>query len=709
MLSLEPVGLLLDEEVYIPLNKPLTIFFGPNASGKTLTLKRAGKILHGISSVRLKEFYYYPFEEESSITLERLEEESQFGIFLKAILSDEEVIRTSEKLAEILFAVDVKRFRKRELSLLIEHVLLPEVFEKREVFLFTHPFCLVGAAEPISSEGREDLPGFFFGELFFALPYKKIIKIRNLKDSKMKNLSKLLNLDKMNSGFEKRLHRTNFQFNTPNSEFIWFPFYYVSLDYLSANPEHLEKLAVEVILERIRFLVFELFVGRKEFHKEDIERVQVGEANEFCHKFWREPPEFEESYPYFDKGYNTIWPIVENYAKAIEREANLFLVESGIQAAFHITPHRNEKGGLGVDIVLSFLNDDKHLSELSSGYRSFCSLALIIPVLRFHEMTLFMDTTAHFFGFDVESLFQEGEEDISGRDMSGRISREAIEFAQSQLLSYRSESNTIRIIAIDEPEVHLEPSLQRTMASLLEKISKEEKIYFILATHSPIFLNLSFNLVYFPQSDGKIIPKPVDLISMEEIMKEKIVKEMGLQKGELFQYFNAILFVEGKDDKRFLENLFSDELKELKVLVRPVHGNRNIDNALMEFIHEFFKVPKLLLLDRFGKEFTPLFNIFKSKYSEVKIRILKEWDILYYLDEEIIKEYFPKFPGWKEIKRKFEPERRRGKKFKDFLKERNFNLRSKIKPIAQKMRKRKKIPKELEEVINYISDVLDKN
>jgi len=112
---------------------------------------------------------------------------------------------------------------------------------------------------------------------------------------------------------------------------------------------------------------------------------------------------------------------------------------------------------------------------------------------------------------------------------------------------YRPE---IKTILIEEPEIHLHPTVIRTLVRTIISIAKEEEKQFIIVTHSELFVSSLLTAIV----ENLISPQEIKLYLTEKKGKETILKEQKAnEKGQ----------VEG-----VLENFISAELEDLKSLLK---------------------------------------------------------------------------------------------------------------------------------------------
>jgi AAA15 family ATPase/GTPase len=108
----------------------------------------------------------------------------------------------------------------------------------------------------------------------------------------------------------------------------------------------------------------------------------------------------------------------------------------------------------------------------------------------------------------------------------------------------------IKIILIEEPEIHLHPTVIRALVRTIISIAKEEEKQFIIVTHSELFVSSLLTGIV----EKLITPNDLKLYLAEKKGKETILKEQKTnEKGQ----------VEGG-----LENFISAELEDLKILLK---------------------------------------------------------------------------------------------------------------------------------------------
>lgn len=154
-------------------------------------------------------------------------------------------------------------------------------------------------------------------------------------------------------------------------------------------------------------------------------------------------------------------------------------------------------------------------------------------------------------------------------------------------------SNGANIVAIDEPEIHLHPSSQRSLARLL-KNGKNQKI---IATHSPDIVSaFDPELIVAVKADGKIVQPAKDLFDGDQRLLLTWWAKDQLEPLTA----RHIIFVEGLSDRILLERvaeLTGRELDRLGVVIMQVDGCKNMKHMSRMFGANGFNIPTSILVD----------------------------------------------------------------------------------------------------------------
>ena len=133
-----------------------------------------------------------------------------------------------------------------------------------------------------------------------------------------------------------------------------------------------------------------------------------------------------------------------------------------------------------------------------------------------------------------------------------------------------------KFIGIEEPEIHLHPSLQKDCFNYLMEKSNDKQI--ILTTHSPAIAsrtpieNLRF--VKSTKIGNDLETKIVNEIKDSHI--SMIISDLGIQHSDYFEN-DAIIFVEGISDCLVFTDFWNKLQKKKKVLFLDTEGFTNMD------------------------------------------------------------------------------------------------------------------------------------
>jgi putative ATP-dependent endonuclease of OLD family len=158
---------------------------------------------------------------------------------------------------------------------------------------------------------------------------------------------------------------------------------------------------------------------------------------------------------------------------------------------------------------------------------------------------------------------------------------------------YDLSNRAANIVAIDEPENHLHPAAQRTLAELF-KISGNQKI---LATHSTAIVQ-KFDpecIVAFDR-DGCVRSLPLGYLTDED----RLMAQWWIDQRLDPLTARAVLFVEGDSDRIFLEyaaRSFGVHLDRIGVYIFDLGGANQFDNAFKIFGPSGFDVRVSGLVD----------------------------------------------------------------------------------------------------------------
>lgn len=284
----------------------------------------------------------------------------------------------------------------------------------------------------------------------------------------------------------------------------------------------------------------------------------------------------------------------------------------------------------------------------------------------------------------------------------------------------------------DEPERHLHPRLQREAARWLVDTVHKSSSQVILATHSVPFLNLGpeARYTYVRRQPGELAHvSPIETSELQALTE--IALDLGLDRGELMALVRVLLFVEGRADQAVLEALCAEDLHANGIAVIPLHGHSRAVGILeAEVLMRFTSAPAAVWLDNVPAEVIAKlksdreFALQAEKYDkndEVRTmakllltaeKIGKEveplpqpcTDVFDLLDEEILRDFYPNFPGHAAAVGLWRAEKERGgpKNRKKFYEQR-FAIPADVEAfsrVARKMAEEGRRPAALQEVID---------
>jgi len=129
------------------------------------------------------------------------------------------------------------------------------------------------------------------------------------------------------------------------------------------------------------------------------------------------------------------------------------------------------------------------------------------------------------------------------------------------ILAYAATVHQNQILCIEEPEIHLHPSLQK---QFLDYLSKHTNNQYFIATHSAHILDMpDVAIFHIHLEEGKSV---VDL-AFTDSHRSKICDELGYRASDLLQA-NCIIWVEGPSDRIYIN-----------------HWIRSKDEGLTEGVH----------------------------------------------------------------------------------------------------------------------------
>lgn len=182
-------------------------------------------------------------------------------------------------------------------------------------------------------------------------------------------------------------------------------------------------------------------------------------------------------------------------------------------------------------------------------------------------------------------------------------------------------SNGANVVAIDEPEIHLHPSSQRSLARLL-KNGRNQKI---IATHSPDIVSaFDPECIVSVKAHGKVVQPAQGLLNNDQ----RLILTWWVKDKLEPLTARHIIFVEGISDRIVLERvaeLTGRELDRLGVTIMEVGGCKNMKHVWSLFGADGFDIPTSILIDEDAVPDVPKYlNIQQDEFDQNSIWVSRK-------------------------------------------------------------------------------------
>lgn len=227
---------------------------------------------------------------------------------------------------------------------------------------------------------------------------------------------------------------------------------------------------------------------------------------------------------------------------------------------------------------------------------------------------------------------------------------------------YESLDPELVVRVFDEPEAHLHPAAQQSVARALEVIRRGGQ-QVVIASHSAAFLDTpGWTTVHV--RNGKVEAVPDEPASA----RSALARDLGLTRGELLAGVDHVLIVEGEHDRLVLERFWGAELRATRVAVLRMHGTKQLlATAELDFVQRYLDVGVTVMIDHAStarvedsriprKQLTPEEQKLRDLIAELRrqgrtfdVIALSRPDIVCYLDEDAVRRHHPSFAGWETV------------------------------------------------------------
>jgi len=211
-------------------------------------------------------------------------------------------------------------------------------------------------------------------------------------------------------------------------------------------------------------------------------------------------------------------------------------------------------------------------------------------------------------------------------DLNGAGIREALR------LILDVELTSPDVILLEEPEVHLHPSLETSLMQYIKSISRRCQVF--MTTHSTNFIDMSeMRNVYLAKKLGSKCD--VSLLSPDSV-SEQVPVELGIKPSALFLY-ERIIFVEGVTDELILRTLAATLHRTFNPATTgfiTMDGCRNLNYYANETTLRFLRkrnIELIFLIDMDERDASDIEKIRNTLAGNANLHVLKRRELENYL------------------------------------------------------------------------------
>jgi hypothetical protein len=217
---------------------------------------------------------------------------------------------------------------------------------------------------------------------------------------------------------------------------------------------------------------------------------------------------------------------------------------------------------------------------------------------------------------------------------------------------------------IDEPEQHLHPSAQESIAAWCAEQARDHAAV-VVATHSPAFWRLPSHrarVVELVHRSGKTEARSRSFITSTDdpvSTARRISDDLGMGSQSLFGLIRGVLLVEGEWDRRVLLHFYASDVEAAGALVLPVGGIRHAVAVATVNLVAALERPIVVLFDavqnsRLDDPQTPEERTaaeIRNRLSGVHVVTCDIPDVICALPDAAVRRAIPDaaFPGWKTL------------------------------------------------------------
>jgi len=262
--------------------------------------------------------------------------------------------------------------------------------------------------------------------------------------------------------------------------------------------------------------------------------------------------------------------------KSISDRSFLYVGVNRFYSFHHLTPYSENTHEID-----QWFNQQQNVAEqkFQNFEGSFFNCATAVTRLSNERRRLLFETFRELFGVVVEVKAEDPDNDFSNRFVS--VGGESLSITSSGTRLFLGilaalMDDRFLVVAIDEPELGLSPTLQRKLADIIIRGNRRDVLFphkpkIIESTHSHQFLDRS------RPENNFVVSKSGNLITASNCknfteLHDIQFRLLGNDLSELFLP-DAVVFVEGDTDKLYLEKILSLHLPQARIVIESCNSD----------------------------------------------------------------------------------------------------------------------------------------